>query len=140
MNGTQFKVLVVEDDVDAREALRVLLELKGCDALTAANGREALTRLRRAAERPRLVILDLRMPVMDGWALRAAMLEDATLADIPVIVLSGEADIATEAKALQAVAYLEKPLDVRRLSPVLDAFRRRTSGRRKRRAVAAAPA
>jgi CheY-like chemotaxis protein len=140
MNGTQFKVLVVEDDVEAREALRVLLELEGCDAVTAANGREALARLRRAGEPPRLVILDLRMPVMDGWALRAAMLEDATLAEIPVIVLSGEADAATEAKALQAAAYLEKPLDVRRLLPVLDAFRHRASGRRKRNVPAAAPA
>ncbi len=113
-------VLVVEDDADARECLRQLLEGDGFRAATAENGRQALARLVR--RRPRLILLDLNMPIMDGKQFRAEMLKDEKLARIPVVVLSAEAELEVEARRLGADAYLEKPLDVRRLFALVHRF------------------
>ena len=82
-------VMVVDDDPLWREALLDLLALEGIRGLGAANGAEALGTLRRGA-RPDLVVTDLSMPVMSGWQLLAELLDDPTLASIPVAVVSGE--------------------------------------------------
>ena len=113
-------VLLVEDDADVREDLAFLIEMRGYRALAAANGAEALEALRRS-ERPRLILLDLMMPVMDGWAFRAEMLRDPRLADIPVVLLSGAVDVRDEAASLQAAGVLTKPIDLDRLFAFLEA-------------------
>ncbi len=122
MSKAQAKVLIVEDDPDARETLRLLLEIKGCRADTAANGREALAKLKRCRARPRLILLDLRMPIMGGRELCAALLEDDRLAGVPVVVVSSEPDLPREAAELGAAAYLEKPLDAARLDSILERY------------------
>ena len=113
-------VLVVDDDGDTRESLGVLLELHGYAVDTAENGRRALDRL-RAGEPPCLIVLDLMMPEMSGWELRARMLEDPALAEVPVVVVSGAADIDAETRRLGAIDYLPKPIDVDRLLRVVQA-------------------
>jgi CheY-like chemotaxis protein len=78
--------LVVEDELDLREAIADLLELEGYRVATAANGREALDQL--AAKTPGIVLLDLMMPVVDGWQVLDAMRRDERLRGVPVVVIS----------------------------------------------------
>ena len=105
-------VLIVEDDEDLREMMAQLLTLEGYDAATVANGREALEYLHRASA-PSVILLDLMMPVMDGWEFRRQQKADPELAPVPVIVLS--ALDPARAGAVDASAFLKKPLDFDRL-------------------------
>ena len=89
-----------------------LLTLEGYEAHAVANGREALEYL-HDAERPELILLDLMMPVMDGWAFRREQRNDPGLADVPVVVLS--ALDAARVSEIGAIEFLEKPLDFDRL-------------------------
>lgn len=103
------RILVVEDDLGIRQAVGRILKEEGYGIAVAENGREALDRL-RAGERADLIILDLRMPVMDGWEFRAAQKNEPALANIPVIAIS--ADGSAKAEAIAAQAYLRKPLSM----------------------------
>lgn len=112
-------VLVVDDDADVRETLGEMLEYKGYEVVIAANGAEALDYLRRAAP-PSLILLDLAMPVMDGWAFLEQRNRDVALRAVPVLVISGERN--AENKLVEAHAdYLEKPV---RLDRLLEAMTR----------------
>ena len=105
-------VLIVEDDEDLREMMAQLLMLEGFQAATVANGREALDYL-HTTEKPSVILLDLMMPVMDGWEFRRRQQADPNLAPVPVIVLS--ALDPTRTATVDAVAFLKKPLDFDRL-------------------------
>src|SRR6266542_4157479 len=105
-------VLIVEDDGDLRDMMAQLLTLEGYKAATVANGREALDYLHTGA-RPDVILLDLMMPVMDGWEFRRRQQEDPRMATVPVIVLS--ALDPARAAAVNASAFLKKPLDFDRL-------------------------
>jgi CheY-like chemotaxis protein len=102
------RILLVEDDAGAREALSEILREEGFDVTAAANGREALERL-RAGERPCVILLDLVMPVMDGWEFRQRQLREATLAPIPVVVLTATTGDGPE--AVDPGDVLRKPID-----------------------------
>jgi CheY-like chemotaxis protein len=84
-------ILVVEDDTIIREAMKMVLEWEGYKVATAANGREALDRL-RWTDPPGLILLDLMMPVMDGWQFLHDQKQDPALASIPVVVVTAAAD------------------------------------------------
>jgi CheY-like chemotaxis protein len=105
-------VLIVEDDEDLREMMAQLLTLEGFQTATVANGREALEYLHEAST-PDVILLDLMMPVMDGWEFRRQQQADPALAPVPVIVLS--ALDQARASNLEATAFLKKPLDFDRL-------------------------
>jgi CheY-like chemotaxis protein len=102
-------VLVVDDDADTRELLRVALAADGYAVATASNGRDALDHLRSHAETC-IVVLDLLLPVMDGVQFRTAQLHDRSLAWIPVVVMSGAVDADHQARELGARRVLRKPL------------------------------
>lgn len=105
-------VLLVDDDSNVRQALRTLVESKGHRLVAVANGAEALDYLRTArdANAPDLILLDLQMPVMDGWGFLALRGRDPVLGAIPVVVISG--DDAAETRLLAANAgYFRKPVD-----------------------------
>jgi CheY-like chemotaxis protein len=102
-------VLVVEDDDETRTYLIQLLELEGFKVLGFANGADALAYMQKSEE-PCLVVLDMRMPVMDGPALRAALLRDPRLAVIPVVIVTAYDPSA--ASGLSALRVFRKPLDV----------------------------
>jgi CheY-like chemotaxis protein len=104
-------VLVVDDDPGVRDALGDLLEDDGYDIVVAENGRVALDLL-EAGLRPCAVLLDLMMPVMDGWDFRAAQRQDPELKHVPVVVISA-AGFSTESVRAQFgdVPFLPKPLD-----------------------------
>src|SRR5258708_5408693 len=80
------QILVVEDSAEVSEAFALLLEEEGYRVITAANGRDALDVLRR--ERPKLVFVDLVMPVLNGFQLIETMKKDDELADIPVVAVT----------------------------------------------------
>jgi CheY-like chemotaxis protein len=113
--ATSGTILVIEDDDDICAALADILRVHGFDAAVAHDGKEAIEYLRSAEEAPRLIVLDLMLPVMDGWAFRAAQLEDPRLARIPVVVLSAAADLTRHAAELHVDEFLNKPVDVPRL-------------------------
>jgi CheY-like chemotaxis protein len=104
-------VLVVDDDPGMRHLTQTVLTAHGYHVILAADGRAAIHRLR--ANCPDLIVLDLNMPVMDGWHFRAEQryLPDPKRADVPVLVLSGEEDADAHAEKLRAAGVVKKPFD-----------------------------
>ncbi|HLY37048.1 MAG TPA: response regulator, partial [Candidatus Binatia bacterium] len=98
-------VLVVDDDPATRDALVVLLRHEGYPAESVNDGQQALARL-RDRKPPSLVLLDLMLPVMDGFEFRVQQLQDPALARIPVIVVSAGGDLVRKAETLHADACL----------------------------------
>jgi CheY-like chemotaxis protein len=109
-------IFVVEDEPVLRLALRRLLEWEGFRVSCAADGREALDRLREG-DQPSLILLDLRMPGLDGWQFLAEQRRDGALAGIPVVVVSASSEADTPA----AVGHVRKPFQPQDL---LQAIRR----------------
>jgi signal transduction histidine kinase len=125
-DGAPRRILLVEDDPDIRVSLHSILTDEGFEVEGCTNGREALERL-GGMPLPDLIILDLMMPVMDGWQFRIQQKNDPALAQIPVIAIS--ADASSKAAAIDAAAYLNKPFDHAKLMSAVDrvliAFERR---------------
>jgi CheY-like chemotaxis protein len=109
-------ILIVEDDKDLRESLCEALELEGYIVVCADNGESALRYLATGA-RPCVILLDLMMPVMDGWRFREETMKDASLATIPVIVMT--AATPARAAAVLAEAILYKPLHMSKVVGVV---------------------
>jgi len=104
------RILVVEDDLELRDALGQLLEAEGYVVEYALDGGEALDRL-EVPQPPCLILLDLMMPRVDGWQFRAAQVRNPRMAAIPVIVCSGAGNVGEKAASLGIPSYLQKPLD-----------------------------
>jgi CheY-like chemotaxis protein len=103
------QILVVEDDHDTRVLLRATLEQAGYAVETAANGRDAIARLKAMATPPCLLIIDLLMPVMDGFELIGFVRKDPRLAQVPIGIQSANVDVTLPG----GVAFvLPKPVDV----------------------------
>lgn len=109
-------ILVAEDDAATRRALVTLLGASGYEVRDAANGEEALASLRNTP--PDLVLLDLTMPVLDGWQLLRERKQDPALSSVPVVVVTGTS--GHDQQTLGVEAILAKPIDFGRL---LDAVR-----------------
>jgi CheY-like chemotaxis protein len=118
-------VFIVEDDLDTREMLARFLELEGFNVESAENGKLALERLGRGTHAC-VILLDLMMPVMDGWQFRQAQAQDEALANIPVIVVSAAGRDRIE--RIDADAYLSKPVDLEELLGCVIQFCRPESG------------
>src|SRR5947209_17719736 len=101
MPGKPPLLLVVDDDVDIVQTLGLCLRAEGYRVLLARNGREALEQLQ--PERPAAVLLDLMMPVMDGWQFAAEL--RARAMRLPLLILSADNAVARHASALEAEAY-----------------------------------
>ncbi len=115
-------VLVVEDDHDIRNALLEFLEFQGFRARAAVHGAEAMELLRSDDDRPSLILLDLMMPIMNGWEFRERQQMDERLNQIPVVVVSADSQLPDKARALGASDWIAKPIDVNRLLDVLDRY------------------
>lgn len=115
-------MLIVEDDPDIQKIAKHVLASGGYDVATACNGEEALDYLRRGAE-PTVILLDLMMPIMDGYEFRKQQREDPKLAPIPVIVCSGCTEVERRAATLGAAAYIDKPFAFPELLRLVDAHR-----------------
>jgi CheY-like chemotaxis protein len=111
-------ILIVDDDEDIREALHSLLELEGYTVLSAANGREALELLSRSP-RPGLILLDLMMPLMNGWEFKQAAAKNPALASIPVVIVTA---FPGRLESLNAAGALIKPIEMDALIAVARRF------------------
>jgi PAS domain S-box-containing protein len=114
-------LLVIDDDATARELMQRFLATEGFHIVTSSSGTDGLRLAKELL--PDAIILDVLMPVMDGWAVLTALKSDPELADIPVIMLT-IVEEKSMAYALGASEYLTKPIDRSRLAAVLDRYRR----------------
>jgi two-component system chemotaxis response regulator CheY len=107
-------ILVADDDAAIRETLRAILEEEGYPVTVASHGREALEQL-EAGPLPALCIIDLLMPVMDGFELCAEMAARPALARVPVLLVSANAYLDGSAQGLETVHVMQKPISFDRL-------------------------
>lgn len=114
-------ILIIDDNADARDALQIALTREGHTVEAAGNGREALAQL-YAGSRPDLILMDLVMPVMNGFEFRQVQLADPTLAAIPLIAFSAVTDPRETAQHLRAAAYVHKPASIEHLVAVIRQF------------------
>jgi len=103
-------VLVIDDEAAVRTLLRLNLEQEGYTVREAPDADTGVALARQSV--PDLILLDIQMPNKDGWAVLTALRGDPVLCDVPVVMLTGIADEATEwrARELGAVAYVTKPV------------------------------
>jgi len=112
-------ILVVDDDVSIRSTVSEILDLEGYPVETAADGAEALRSVERS--RPALVLLDMRMPILDGWGFARALRERGIR--LPILVMTAAQNARTWAQEIGADGYVAKPFD---LTDLLDAVERLT--------------
>jgi CheY-like chemotaxis protein len=120
MPESKARILVVEDNADEAQMVKMILEPEGYEVAVAGNGEEGLEQAEAA--RPDLIILDVMMPVLDGFAMCAKLREDPEYRKIPVILLTAVADRVRDTKypldgvlRAEAEEYLEKPVDPEQL-------------------------
>src|SRR5689334_9344419 len=107
-------VLIVDDDVDIREVLAEMLDAFGFDVLTAANGREALATVRQMRQRPSAIVLDLMMPIMDGYGFLEERSSDPALACIPVAIVTAGHGVDRD-RIADGIPIVMKPFEGPRL-------------------------
>jgi CheY-like chemotaxis protein len=112
-------VLIVEDDPDIREITKLYLRMTGRIALTAENGREAIELLEKGEE-PCLILLDLMMPVMDGWVFAEMLSRNEKFNHIPIIVATAFADDADTVKNARTI--LKKPVSIGQLKRLVETY------------------
>lgn len=108
------QILVVEDEQDLRESVAEILRMEGYDVETAANGEVALQKLDDGVD-PALILLDLMMPVMDGWEFRETQLDATDYADVPVVLFTSSKDVEESREQLRPAAVLRKPVGIDKL-------------------------
>ncbi len=113
-------LMVVDDDSATREIIETIVQSEGYPVVTAADGNEALSHL-RSGLKPGVILLDLRMPGMDGQTFREVQRSDPMLAGIPIVILSGDRDASGLAARLGADC-IPKPIDLDRLLSVAKNF------------------
>jgi DNA-binding response OmpR family regulator len=119
-DGTGRRVLVIDDERSIRLLCRVNLAASGMEVIEADNGRAGLELARK--ERPDLVLLDVMMPDVDGWAVARELAADETTRDIPVVFITARADPADRRLGVQlgGVGYLVKPFDPVAIAEVVE--------------------
>ena len=105
------RILVVEDDTSIRELLVELLESEGYEVASAINGLDGLKHL-QTRPNPDLILIDLMMPVMDGYSFRTEQLKNNDWAKIPTVVMSAEANAKEKMRNFNITAFLSKPVEL----------------------------
>jgi len=114
-------ILNVEDDPAIREAISDVLRYAGYQVKTAENGQEALDLL-RTGEKPALILLDLMMPVLDGWQFIETVLNENDLKEIPIVVVSAVAAVTQMADRPNIKKIIKKPVSIEQLLDVVKEF------------------
>jgi len=126
------KILVIDDEKDVLEVLRLVLSRSGYEVLASSSGMDGLAQAQ--ADRPDLILLDIMMQRMDGWEVLRALKSDAETREIPVVILSARVEPKDKIRGLQegAVDYVTKPFAVReileKVSLILDDLAERGEG------------
>lgn len=113
------RILIVEDDPAICNAYQLALEQEGYEIVTAENGKDALAKLGDGVPLPHLILLDLRMPVMNGWEFLEARRTNRTLRAVPVVALTCGPELAP---AEDADAVVEKPMDLSDLTALVGKY------------------
>ncbi len=118
------RILIIEDNQDSRILITDLLQSLAYTVLVAEDGVQGLTMAQ--AEMPDLILMDLSLPKMDGWALARQLKQDAELAHIPIIALTAHAMVGDREEALRVGCddYVSKPIDMRELTSKLKHYLR----------------
>jgi CheY-like chemotaxis protein len=114
------RILIVEDDTSIRELLVELLESEGYEVDAAVNGLEGLKQLE--SKQPDLILIDLMMPVMDGYTFRTEQLKNQKWAIIPTVVMSAEANAKEKMKSYQITAFLSKPVELDTILKTVESY------------------
>jgi len=114
------KVLVIEDEPYLCDLIADVLEAEGHQPSKAANGLDALSRI--AECKPQLILLDLMMPVMDGWEFLAALRSNPDWRDIPIVIITAVYDIARTQQESGARAVITKPFDIDQLVDMVNSY------------------
>jgi DNA-binding response OmpR family regulator len=122
---TRGHILVVEDDRDIRESVTEILEEQGYGVSVAGDGAQALHILAAEPQKPDLILLDLMMPIMNGFQFREEQLKSEAHAKIPVAVLTADGSAREKAAKLKVDAFVKKPLGIR---PLLELVERLLAG------------
>ena len=114
------KVLVIDDEAPIRLLCRVNLEAEKMEVLEAADGESGLETAR--AEKPDVILLDVMMPGMDGWAVAERLFEDAATSEIPLVFLTARAELRDRARGLElgGVDYITKPFNPVELASIVE--------------------
>lgn len=116
------KILLVEDDQDIRETLIELLEGEGYEVLYAENGQVGLDKLAKISVLPNLILLDLMMPIKDGFQFCLEKDANPKFSHLPVVIMSADGHIRENQQRVNAHAYLKKPLDIYEIIDVVAKF------------------
>lgn len=110
-HGRPGPILIVDDDADILDVLSMVLQDRGYDVVTARHGALGLEALRDGARGASLILLDLMMPVMDGWQFHEELQRDPELREIPTVMLTADFRAVPRAQALGVAGVLRKPFD-----------------------------
>lgn len=105
-------IMIVEDDLAIQESLKEVLESEGYKVDCATDGSIALQKLARSPELPSLILLDLMMPIVNGFEFRTQQLQNESLKNIPVVAMSADPRMVTEYRKLGSGKCLNKPIEV----------------------------
>jgi CheY-like chemotaxis protein len=106
------KVMVVEDDAMIRASLVELLEGEGYEVIGVENGQAAMNYLKSSEVLPGVILLDVMMPIMDGWQFRTQQLSDSKISKIPVIVVTADGNAQDKADVMSAQGWVNKPFKI----------------------------
>lgn len=115
------RIFVIEDDLHIRESLKEVLEIEGFNVFSAVNGQDALDKL-RGGEKADLILLDLMMPVKDGFQFRAEQEMDPNISNIPVIIMSANGKLAAKKELGSVKGYLKKPINLDALLETINLY------------------
>ncbi|MGE3609437.1 MAG: response regulator [Bacteriovoracaceae bacterium] len=102
-------IMIIEDDQEIRDMLKLAIEMEGHSVITASNGKEGLEIL-ESIELPCLILLDFMMPIMNGWEFAEAANKDIVLATIPIVMVTAYSEKAGQIKGTKGI--LKKPVDI----------------------------
>ncbi|MGK5084580.1 response regulator [Bdellovibrionota bacterium FG-1] len=115
-------ILIVEDDAAIVMVISEILKIEGYSVVAASDGEQGINYLRMAMELPSLVLLDLRMPVKDGYYFRQEQAADPRLAGVPVILMSADGQLDTFQINIESERRIRKPLDIKALLAAVRRF------------------
>ena len=115
------RILVVEDDNSIRELLVELLQSEGYEVAAAVNGLEGIKYLQTNGN-PDLILIDLMMPIMDGYTFRTEQMKNTEWSKVPVVVMSAEANAKEKMKNFGITAFLSKPVELDTILKTVERF------------------
>lgn len=115
------RIFVVEDDLHIRESLTEVLEIEGFNVFSAVNGQDALDIL-RSGQKADLILLDLMMPVKDGFQFKAEQEVDPLIQNIPVIIMSANGNMSAKKELGTVKEFLKKPIDLDALLETINKY------------------